>query len=63
MAEAEKKTKKKRNKERADQGLFIRMTKSDMEALDMASYEGEESKSDIVRKALKMYISARKSRF
>ena len=62
MAEAEKK-RRKRNTEKSDQGLYIRMTKSEMEALDMASYEGDESKSDIVRKALKMYISARKGRF
>ena len=62
MTEAEKK-RRKRNTEKSDQGLYVRMTKSEMEALDMASYEGEESKSDIVRKALKMYISARKSRF
>ena len=62
MAEAEKK-RRKRNTEKSDQALYIRMTKSEMDALDMASYEGEETKSDIVRKALKMYISARKSRF
>lgn len=62
MGETEKK-RKKRNKEKSDRGLYVRMTRSEMEALDMASYEGEESKSDIVRKALKMYISARKSRF
>ena len=62
MAEAEKK-RKKRNTEKSDRGLYIRMTRSEMQALDMASYEGEETKSDIVRKALKMYISARKSRF
>ena len=58
MGDREKNDKKTRDKERKDQGFFLRMTKSDMDALEMASYESEESKSDIMRKAFKMYLSA-----
>lgn len=43
-------------KERKDQGLYIRMTKSEMEALELATYASEDNKSDVVRKALKTYF-------
>lgn len=43
-------------KERKDQGLYIRMTKTEKEALELARYETDDSKSDIVRKALKTYL-------
>ena len=56
MAEVEKK-RKKRGEEPRDQDLHMRMTKSEMNALEMASYRIEENKSDVIRKALKMYFS------
>lgn len=51
-----KETKKKRDKERKDQGLYIRMTKTEMAALETATYETDDNKSDIMRKALKTYL-------
>lgn len=59
----EEKKKKKRGTEPKDRVFLLRMTKSDMEALEMASYEAEEAKSDIIRKALKMYISGIRGRY
>ena len=56
-------TKKKRDKERKDQAFYIRMTKSEMSALELASYETDDSKSDIVRKALKNYLAILKGPF
>jgi hypothetical protein len=55
--------KKNPERERKDHGLFLRMTKTEMQELELASYTIEESKSEIIRKALKMYISAIKNRF
>ena len=55
--------KKDPDRERKDHGLFLRMTKTEMHELELASYAVEESKSEIIRKALKMYISAIKGRF
>lgn len=53
----------KQEKEKRDQGFYIRMTKSEMSELDMASYATEEEKSSIVRKALKMYLSTLNGRY
>lgn len=44
-------------KEPRDQDLHLRLTKSELEELEMASYAIEKSKSDIMRRALKMFIS------
>lgn len=55
--------KKKRDKERKDQAFYIRMTKSEMAALELASYETENSKSDIVRKAVKSYLAMLRAPF
>lgn len=63
MGEVEKKRKRIREEEPKDRGFYLRMSKTDMDALEMASYESEESKSDIMRKAFKMYLSARRGRF
>lgn len=63
MAGEIKRRKKPREEEKKDTGIFVRLSKTVMEELEVASYTMDESKSDIVRKAIKMYISANKSRF
>ena len=54
---------KKRGSERRDQELHLRVTKAELQELEVASYATEESKSDIVRKALKMYLSGIKGSY
>ena len=39
----------------------FRMNEDEAELLDMVSYETDDSKADVLRKALKMYASARRS--
>ena len=41
--------------------LHIRTTKEEDEMIDMMMYQFDESKSDIVRKAIKMYFNYRKN--
>lgn len=55
--------KRKRGDERKDQEIHLRITKSELAELEVASYATEESKSDIVRKALKMYLSGIKGSY
>ena len=55
--------KKKRGSERRDQEIHLRVTRAELHELEIASYATEESKSDIIRKALKMYLSGIKSSF
>ena len=54
---------KKNIRERKDQELHLRITKTELSELEMASYEKDVSKSDIVRKAIKMYISGLKGSY
>jgi hypothetical protein len=54
---------KKRGEERRDQEIHLRVTKSEFDELEVASYATEESKSDIIRKALKMYLSGIKGSY
>ena len=53
----------KEKKERRDQDIHLRMTKTEMAEIEIASYEKDMSKSDIVRKAIKMYISGLKGSY
>lgn len=41
----------------------LRLTKDEIDLLDLVSYATEDSKSDVIRKALKMYASVKKSAY
>ena len=56
----EEKKKRKRGDERRDQELHLRMTKSEMELLELECYYSNDSKTDVVRKALLTYIGTKK---
>ena len=62
MAETEKK-RKKRGEEPRDQELHMRMTKTEMNLLEMVSYESEDSKTDVMRKALLLYANTKRRSF
>lgn len=53
----EEKKKRKRGEEPRDQEIHMRMTRSEVDAIELASYQLDDSKTDVVRKALKMYLS------
>lgn len=59
----EEKKKKKRGEERKDQDLHLRATKSQMQFLDMLSYEHDKSKTDMIWKALEFYHNFNKGSF
>lgn len=63
MADKMNRYKKPRDEEKKDRTFLWRLTKSEMDDLDMLSYALDESKSDIMRKAFKMYFNANKGRF
>lgn len=50
-------TNKSSGKERKDQEFHMRMTKSNLDILDMLSYEEEKTKSEVVTKALTFYYN------
>ena len=52
-----------RDRERRDNRLNLRITESEMNQLNMASYEDDEPVSQLVRKAIKMYLNARRAKF
>lgn len=41
----------------------LRMNEDESELLDMISYETDDTKADVIRKALKMYASAKRNGF
>jgi hypothetical protein len=41
----------------------LRLTNDEVDLLDLISYSTEDSKSDVIRKALKMYASVKKSSY
>ena len=41
----------------------IRMNEDESELLDMISYETDDTKANVIRKALKMYASAKRNSF
>ena len=53
----------KRKKETKSRGFFMRMTKRELDELDYLSYACDESKTDVVRKALKVYYDLNKNKF
>ena len=63
MAEKNKRFKKIREEEKKDHTFLWRITKTEVEELDMLSYVLDEPKSEIMRKAFKMYLNANRSRF
>ena len=60
---SEKKIKKPRGAEKKDQDLHLRATKTQMDFLDMLSYENEKSKTDMIWKALEFYHNYSKRGF
>ena len=50
-----KRTINKSKRETKSRGFYMRMTESELQELDYLSYECEESKTEIMRKALKVY--------
>lgn len=50
-------------KERKDQNLHIRLTKSELDFIEMLSYENDKSKTDMILKALKFYHNFNKGGF
>ena len=63
MGEDEKSAKKRRDKERKDQDLHLRATRSQMQFLDMLSYENEKTKTEMIWKALEFYHNCNKAGF
>ena len=59
----EEKKRKKRGEEPRDRELHMRMTKSEMNLLEMVSYESEDSKTDVMRKALLFYVNAKRGSY
>jgi hypothetical protein len=57
------KRKRPRGEEKRDQEVHFRITKTELNDLEMASYALDESKTEIFRKALKMYISGIKGSY
>ena len=53
------KTRKKR--ETKSRGFYMRMSKTEIDELDYYSYEFEESKTDMLRKGLKMYLDFKRN--
>jgi hypothetical protein len=51
----------KRRRETRKNGFYMRMTDAELHDLDLLSYECEESKSDIMRKAYQMYADLRRN--
>lgn len=54
---------KKREKIRKNCEIHFRLSKDELDALEVASYVTEKSKSDILRKGLQMYLSGIKDAY
>lgn len=54
---------KKRGSERKDREIHMRFTKSQIDLLDMLSYEEDRTRTDTVVKALTWYRNFKKGRF
>ena len=59
----EKRGRKPRGDERRDQDLHVRATKTQLDFLEILSYESEKSKTDIVWEALDYWYRNKKGRF
>ena len=60
---SEVKKRKPRDKERKDQDLHLRATKTQMQFLEMMSYENDKSKTEMIWKALEFYHRCNKKGF
>lgn len=60
---SEQKTKNTRGEERKDQNLHLRATKSQMEFLDILSYENEKTKTDMIFTALEFWHRCKKGSY
>lgn len=49
-----------REREKKDQNLHIRLTKSQMDFIEMMSYENDKSKTDMILKAIEFYHNFKK---
>ena len=60
-----KKTEKNENQKKKTKNLVyqLRMDEDEAELLDMISYATDDTKADVLRKALKMYASTQKSAY
>lgn len=58
----EKKKGRKRKKETKSRGFYMRMSPSEFADLDVLSYACEESKTEIMRKAFKVYYDLNKNK-
>ena len=63
MTEKNKNESSGRQKERKSNRLNLRITDSEIESLNFVSFKDDEPVSQIVRKAIKMYVSARQSTY
>ena len=59
----ERKLKRPRGEERKNRDLHLRATKTQMDFLEMLSYENEKSKTEMVWKALEFYYNCNKRSF
>lgn len=60
--EEKNKTMAKRKKETKSRGFYMRMSPSEIADLDMISYACEESKTEIMRKAFKVFYDLNKNK-
>ena len=63
MSNIDNRNKKIREEEKKDHTDLWRITKTETEELDMLSYVLDEPKSEVLRKAFKMYYNANRNRF
>lgn len=52
-----------RSRKRKDQEIHFRLTKEELESLEMASYVTDKSKSDILRTGLQLFLSGIKGSY
>lgn len=52
-----------REKEKKDQNLHIRLTKSQLDFIEMVSYEDDKTKTDMILKAVEFYHNLKKGGF
>ena len=52
-----------RVKEKKDQNLHIRLTKSQLDFIEMVSYENDKNKTDMIMKAIEFYHNCKKGGF
>ena len=50
-------------RDRKDQNLHIRLTKSQLDFIEMVSYENDKTKTDMIMKAMEFYHNFKKGGF